>query len=334
MRSFKLILFFILGLLAFTSEAKKSWLSPVTGYKKNDAKNGYAGIIGRAITGLTVSGGTPYRVHIKGGKWLPAVTGNNINNFENGYAGTKNGNVIDAVAIKGVKEYAAHIVGGGWLPVVTGYNINDAKNGYAGVIGKPIDAIMIKGRKYRVSINTTGSTSNNNNNNTGNTNANTKQGKFIEQLAKYAKKEASNRKKNGQHWSLPSVAIAQAALETGWGSSSLMTKAHAYYGIKAGSNWTGKVYSSKTQECYDGVNMTTITDTFRAYDSVEESVRDYFDLICKTERYKNARDKKDARTCITAIKNAGYATDPNYINNVMSIINSYNLTKYDSVVTK
>ena len=40
-------------------------------------KNDYAGIFGRAITGLRVSGGKDYRVHIKDGKWLPPVYGNN-----------------------------------------------------------------------------------------------------------------------------------------------------------------------------------------------------------------------------------------------------------------
>ena len=54
---------------------------------------------------------------------------------------------------------------------------------------------------------------------------------FIAKLAAIARKEYLTRDK----WVLPSVCIAQAALETGWGTSGLMTKANAFFGIKAGS---------------------------------------------------------------------------------------------------
>ena len=154
---------------------------------------------------------------------------------------------------------------------------------------------------------------------------------FITTLGNLARAEVKKRIAAGQKWSLPSVCIAQAALETGWGTSSLMTKANAYFGIKAGSGWTGKIYSSRTQECYDGLNYTTITDAFRAYDSLAESVKDYFDLITGLSRYAAACGTTDPRACITAIKNGGYATSPTYINTIMSIINSNNLTKYDNV---
>lgn len=126
-----------------------------------------------------------------------------------------------------------------------------------------------------------------------------------------------------------SVVIAQAICESGWGQSTIMMKANAIFGIKAGSSWKGKVYNTKTKECYDGINYTTITDTFRAYDSLEESIKDYFNLICKLERYKNALHTKTPYECITAIKNGGYATSPTYVNTIMSIINSNNLIKYD-----
>lgn len=152
---------------------------------------------------------------------------------------------------------------------------------------------------------------------------------FIDELARLAQAECKKRSK----WVLPSVCIGQAALETGWGRSSLMTKANAFFGIKAGSSWKGKVYSAKTQECYDGVNYTTITDTFRAYDSLEESVKDYYDLITGSSRYAAACNVKDAKEAITAIHKGGYATSPTYVTNVMSVINSNNLTKYDAVVT-
>lgn len=327
MRSYNIILIFILTLFVITSKAEKKWLGDIKGYNKNDANYGYAGMIGREITGLRVSGGKPYRVHIKGGKWLGEITGYNKNEPNNGYAGTIKGNAIDAIAVKGVNEYTVHVKNVGWLRPVSGYNINDANNGYAGVIGYSIDAVMIKGRTYSVSINTESSSS-------SSSGSNTTKGKFIEQLAKYAVDEARTRKQKGQKWILPSVCIAQAALETGWGKSTRMKKANAYFGIKAGSSWKGKVYDTKTQECYDGKNFVSITDKFRAYDSLKDSVHDYYDLICKNSRYSAAWNKTSARACITGIKNGGYATDPNYISNIMAIINSNNLTKYDSVVKK
>lgn len=129
----------------------------------------------------------------------------------------------------------------------------------------------------------------------------------------------------------PSVVIGQAILESGWGQSKIMMKANAIFGIKATKSWKGKVYSAKTQECYDGVNYTTITDLFRAYDSLDESIKDYFDLICDLSRYRQALFAESAKACITAIKNGGYATSPTYIDNVMSVINSNNLTQYDNV---
>lgn len=110
-----------------------------------------------------------------------------------------------------------------------------------------------------------------------------------------------------------------------------MMKANAIFGIKATKTWKGRVYNTKTKECYDGVNYTDITACFRAYDNLEESIKDYFDLICKNARYKKALNCKNAEECITAIKNGGYATSPVYVQTIMSIINSNNLTKYDKI---
>lgn len=152
---------------------------------------------------------------------------------------------------------------------------------------------------------------------------------FIDKLSKLAVAEYKKRKKAGRKWVLPSVCIAQAALETGWGTSPLMVKANAYFGIKAGTSWKGMVYSTKTQECYNGRDYTTITDLFRAYGSLKDSVADYFDLITGLDRYSGACNQQDARKCIQAVKDGGYATSPAYVTNVMSIINQYGLTKYD-----
>ena len=129
----------------------------------------------------------------------------------------------------------------------------------------------------------------------------------------------------------PSVVIAQAICESNWGQSTIMMKANAIFGIKATSSWKGKVYNANTQECYDGSTYTNITACFRAYDSLAESIADYFDLILGLSRYQGAINTSSPLECITAIKNGGYATSPTYINTIMSIINTNNLTQYDDV---
>lgn len=126
-----------------------------------------------------------------------------------------------------------------------------------------------------------------------------------------------------------SVIIAQSVLETGWGQSKIMMKANALFGIKAGSSWKGKVYSSYTNEVYDGVESTEYA-TFRAYDSIEESVEDYYKLI--KNNYKKALNCNTQKESIQAIKNGGYATDPEYVSKIISIINANNfIEKYDLI---
>ena len=128
-----------------------------------------------------------------------------------------------------------------------------------------------------------------------------------------------------------SVVIAQAICESGWGQATIMMKANAIFGIKATSNWKGRVYNANTKECYDGVNYTNINACFRAYNSLEESIKDYFELITKSSRYRKACVSNSPLECITEIKNGGYATSPSYINTIMAIIKDNNLTKYDNV---
>lgn len=89
------------------------------------------------------------------------------------------------------------------------------------------------------------------------------------------------------------------------------------------------MYNAKTKECYDGVTYVTINDCFRAYDNFGESISDYFDLICKSSRYRKALVSNTPKECITEIKNGGYATDPKYIDSIMKIIETNKLTKYD-----
>lgn len=160
--------------------------------------------------------------------------------------------------------------------------------------------------------------------------------KFIAMVAPIAQVKAQGR----SEWSLPSVCIAQCCCESAYGTSKKMVNANAVLGIKVGKNkvhfgkaWKGKAYSTKTKECYDGKSYVNITDLFRAYDSIGDAIEDYYDMLATCNRYKKCLNESDPLKCITAIKDGGYATSPEYISIIMSIIRSNNLTKYDSVVT-
>lgn len=123
-----------------------------------------------------------------------------------------------------------------------------------------------------------------------------------------------------EKWVLPSVVIAQAALESGWNLN-----AGTLFGIKSTD---GKGVSYTTQEYVNG-QKKTIQAVFKTYPSVAAAVEGYYDLITGLDRYRAAVCNPDYKSTITAIKAGGYATDPDYISKIVSIIEKYNLTSYD-----
>jgi len=113
-----------------------------------------------------------------------------------------------------------------------------------------------------------------------------------------------------------SYMVGQAGHETGWGKHEIKMKGGApsfnLFGIKAGAGWTGKVAEVTTTEYVDGVAKKTV-GKFRAYDSYEDSFRDYARLITQSPRYAQASQQTDsAHAFATSLKKAGYATDPDY----------------------
>lgn len=147
---------------------------------------------------------------------------------------------------------------------------------------------------------------------------------FIDRVGNLA---ATDMQKSGV---LASLTTAQAILESGWGKSGLAVKGKALFGIKAGGTWRGKVYNAETKECYDGATYTTIKATFRAYGSWEESVADHSALLTGNTRYKTVVGEKDYKAACWAIKAAGYATAPDYAEQLIKIIDCYALTKFDT----
>jgi predicted metal-dependent hydrolase len=116
----------------------------------------------------------------------------------------------------------------------------------------------------------------------------------------------------------PSVAIAQAALESGWGSKADKT----LFGIK------GHGITIATHEYVNG-KMIKINDEFLVSTSTIESVQQYIDYLTGNPRYSDALSQTDPLKQTKELEKAGYATDPDYSTKLNGIISKYNLTIYD-----
>jgi len=120
--------------------------------------------------------------------------------------------------------------------------------------------------------------------------------------------------------------LGQAGHETGWGRSEI-TKADGspsfnLFGIKATSGWTGKVAEITTTEYVNGAPQKVVAK-FRAYDSYEDSMRDYARMITQSPRYAQVSQQTDsAQAYASGLQKAGYATDPDYASKLSRAINS------------
>lgn len=133
----------------------------------------------------------------------------------------------------------------------------------------------------------------------------------------------------------PSVIIAQAGLESGWGLSGLAKNYNNHFGMKKGGGtnfggWGGETVLLPTKE-YVGGQYITVNSLFRVYPSLQASIIDHNGLFYKLSRYKDVCKATSPLEQITAIKNGGYATGPKYVSSVMSIIEELNLTQYDNM---
>ena len=117
----------------------------------------------------------------------------------------------------------------------------------------------------------------------------------------------------------PRNLIAQAALETNWGTR---VPGNNLFGMKAGKQWSGASVSASTQEYENGAAVTT-TGQFRAYDNRAQSFQDYVSLLRNSPRYAAALNTgSDSHAFATALQRGGYATDPDYASKVSSIASS------------
>ncbi|WP_179335742.1 glucosaminidase domain-containing protein [Winogradskyella costae] len=121
-----------------------------------------------------------------------------------------------------------------------------------------------------------------------------------------------------------SITLAQGILESGSGSGRLAVKANNHFGIKC-HGWTGaKIYhdDDRSQEC------------FRKYDKAEMSYEDHSEFLTGRSRYASLFDLRpdDYKGWAKGLRAAGYATDRKYPEKLISLIERYNLDKYDDEV--
>lgn len=145
---------------------------------------------------------------------------------------------------------------------------------------------------------------------------------FIQEVAAYAVPLQET------HGIWPSITIAQAIVESNWGQSGLALNEQNYFGIKGSSSQPAYA----TLEYED--DWVEIQASFRSYDSLQESVEDYAELIAggtnwNPDLYRPVIEADTYREAAYALKKSGYATDPAYPEKLIEIVELYNLDQYD-----
>ena len=141
---------------------------------------------------------------------------------------------------------------------------------------------------------------------------------------------------------LASFTMAQAIYESGWGRSELAVEANNLFGMRAYSTWTGKVYDKNQGVLYNSwselvskkgssyVNSYAMS-FWRAFDNWQESVYSHSQLFNTSSRYSNLRGNYDYKSCCRLVVEDGYCTDSGYTENLIDLVESYNLEQYNYV---
>ena len=119
------------------------------------------------------------------------------------------------------------------------------------------------------------------------------------------------------------ITLAQGILESGAGKSGLTRKSNNHFGIKKGTGWNGPL-------CY-AWDDDPQKSPFRVYSSAAESYRDHSMFLKNNSRYRSLFSKSvyDYRGWANGLQRAGYATSPTYAEQLIGIIEVYNLDQYD-----
>ncbi len=152
-----------------------------------------------------------------------------------------------------------------------------------------------------------------------NLSAQRKNQRYVEYIHTYSDLAVQQMK---QHKIPASITLAQGILESGAGTSQLAKKSNNHFGIKCGSSWKGRTVrhdDDARNEC------------FRAYRSVKDSYEDHSLFLTRGARYAFLfkLDITDYKGWARGLKKTGYATDPSYANRLITLIEDYELYKYD-----
>lgn len=140
---------------------------------------------------------------------------------------------------------------------------------------------------------------------------------------------------------LASVTAAQAILESAYGKSELALNALNLGGMKAElsgntwpSAWDGRIYQKETAEQLDDGSYISIKADFRAYPSVAAYLADHSAYLRGAKkgtalRYEGIVGCMDYRTAFQILKNGGYATSHNYVDNLCRVVEKWSLTRFD-----
>ena len=139
----------------------------------------------------------------------------------------------------------------------------------------------------------------------------------------YIKKFAPAAVKNMRFYKIPaSITLAQGVLESGHGESTLAKKANNHFGIKCHKGWKGRSIRHDDDE---------ENECFRSYKNPLKSYRDHSLFLVDRNRYNSLFElkRKDYKGWAKGLKAAGYATDPKYAEKLISLIERFNLTRFD-----
>jgi flagellum-specific peptidoglycan hydrolase FlgJ len=139
----------------------------------------------------------------------------------------------------------------------------------------------------------------------------------------YVKKYAPAATKNMRFFKIPaSITLAQGILESGYGEGTLAKKANNHFGIKCHKEWKGKSITHDDDEK---------DECFRSYKNPLRSYRDHSLFLVDRDRYSSlfTLNRKDYKGWAIGLKAAGYATDPKYAEKLISLIERFNLTRFD-----
>lgn len=127
-----------------------------------------------------------------------------------------------------------------------------------------------------------------------------------------------------------SIKLGQAIVESNAGRSILAKRANNHFGIKCKSYWTGQKYFYADDD--RDVNGNRIESCFRFYASSVESFKDHSSFLTQSERYAPLFElqKTDYKGWAYGLKECGYATDVTYARKLTSVIERYELHRFDA----